>query len=1520
MKHTVLRKAMALLLAFTMLAGMALPAFAEGSDAGSLPTETPTSEIPVEPEESPAPEESPLPEESPVPEATPATEEDTALPPESASEEEPTPEESPAVDNTVPAPAALSTVLDAVPEGAVEISREGASVVASSNREDLPVANVLDGDTGTIYHSAPNENPPFDLTLSLAEKQMVSHIKITGRIASGNSLNGYPKALEVYAGDSADACNTLVATVDNLPGGTPSSGLVRVIVLDTPVQTQYLRLHFTDSVIFDSPYKPVAIAELQLYNLDPMQAAKTALEEALEEARTLLERLWDETAKANLTAAIQTAEQALAQAESEQALKDAEAALRSAIEAAAESLIVRTEITSPDGSLVLTFWLDENGTPWYQASRNGKALVEPSSLGMTLSANDGGQMTGGFTLLDTETVDVNTSWEPATAYTQSEIPDVYQQTTFKLEDAQKRRLDIVFRAYDEGFGFRYEFPNEGALAGDPFIIEQERTQFAIPQGTRTHAHGTHSQSIPSDTTVEKLSGQQYTPITFEYTDGNYGALFESNLFDYARLKLDCSNGVLTSNVKWGNATIEGTYTEDKPFFTPWRGMMVADSLGGLQEHNYLVMNLSEPCTMEDTSWIVTGQMLREAKLTEENTQKCIDFAAANNIEYVLYDSGWYGTENDPNMSPMKPVIGEFPYMVGWSQMRSCYVDVSTVAERWADEKGVGVILYINHLHMEKYDLEEVFAKWEEWGIKGVKFGFVNVGNQYWTRWLHDAIDTAARHHLAVVIHDEYIPSGLERAYPNILNVEGVLGDEGSPNYSADLKQVFTRTLIGPSDHTFCYPVNEYRGAIKTNAYSLASPILYYGGLSSPYWYGNPDVYSSGDYPELKFWNDMPGEWDESRHIDSSFGEYFTMARRSGEEWFLGSLSAVERTLTMTPDYLKPDTAYVAEVYTNSPGDTLQNNKVAISKYIVYSDTQLTFSMIVGGGLGIRFVPATAEEIESIPVYSPYREALIQTLGMADGLDLNEYTTRTVAESRIETVREEARALLDNMQASDEELQAARAALEEAMGKLVKKTHYAEVLDRSGWTVRASTERPGTHEAKFAIDGNLDKMWHTAAGVKPPHWFEVDLGEKTAVDVIEITGRRDGGSGYNGFPLVIEVMASDDGETYHKVTDVNWSGESVGAGHVKQIVLPEGTEARYLRLTITKGHGDANVASMAELNMYASPFGTLKDLIQQAQEKLDRLCNEELEADWNKRIGDALDFVETATAENADQASQYEEDLQKLLDSFVDRSQLKSRYDELSAKQEEIYTPETWAPFAEAMKAAKAALEDTAATQEQVDEALQQLNDTAGKLEACLTGIAFEQDKVSLIKGQTAVLKVLPKPEEAKLPKIRYYSGSSNIATVDENGVVTGRGAGSTIIVATTEDENEFYAICEVTVTEDSKPGPDPDPTPVPTPAPTPVVTPAPTAKATAKPVLPTQTEEPEPEETEEPSESTPPESTPTPETPEATEAPEEIGETETPASGTEQDSTPWLLYALLGVAACVAIVIVVVVVQRRRNS
>ena len=123
--------------------------------------------------------------------------------------------------------------------------------------------------------------------------------------------------------------------------------------------------------------------------------------------------------------------------------------------------------------------------------------------------------------------------------------------------------------------------------------------------------------------------------------------------------------------------------------------------------------------------------------------------------------------------------------------------------------------------------------------------------------------------------------------------------------AADLKQVFTRTLIGPADHTFCYPVAQYRGAIKTNAYSLAAPILYYGALSSPYWYGNPDVYSSGDYPELKFWNDMPGEWDESRHIDSRYGEYFTMARRSGEEWFLGSLSAVELRATFPPSTPSP---------------------------------------------------------------------------------------------------------------------------------------------------------------------------------------------------------------------------------------------------------------------------------------------------------------------------------------------------------------------------------------------------------------------------------------------------------------------------------------------------------------------------------------------------------------------------------------------------------------------------------------
>jgi alpha-glucosidase len=282
---------------------------------------------------------------------------------------------------------------------------------------------------------------------------------------------------------------------------------------------------------------------------------------------------------------------------------------------------------------------------------------------------------------------------------------------------------------------------------------------------------------------------------------------------------------------------------------------------------------------------------------------------------------------------------------------------------YAKDRGVDVIVYVNRRALEK-QLDEILPLYKSWGIAGVKYGFVNVGSQRWTDWLHDAIRKAAEYQLMVDVHDEYRPTGYQRTYPNLMTAEGIAGDETSPQNSNTLTILFTRMLCGPADNTVCYydpRVDEN----ATHAYQLAKAVCIYSPWQYLYWYDRPASAPQrvggaggssrviGDEPELEFFRVLPTTWDETRVIDASIGQYAMMARRSGEEWFVGAMnSGQERTLTLPLDFLRPGKAYVAHVYRDDPSmETF--TKVRIDRQTVDSTTTLRVTMSAQGGQAIR---------------------------------------------------------------------------------------------------------------------------------------------------------------------------------------------------------------------------------------------------------------------------------------------------------------------------------------------------------------------------------------------------------------------------------------------------------------------------------------------------------------------------------------------------------------------------------------
>jgi alpha-glucosidase len=263
-------------------------------------------------------------------------------------------------------------------------------------------------------------------------------------------------------------------------------------------------------------------------------------------------------------------------------------------------------------------------------------------------------------------------------------------------------------------------------------------------------------------------------------------------------------------------------------------------------------------------------------------------------------------------------------------------------------------------------LDDILPLFRSWGIKGVKYGFVNVGPQEWTTWLHDAVRKAADHQLMVDIHDEYRPTGYSRTYPNLMTQEGIRGDEESPDNTMVLKTIFTRMIAGAGDHTNCYFASRVDDKMGSHASQLAKLVCVYSPWQFVYWYDRPrdsDSRETGaggsrnqilDMPELEFIDEVPTVWDDTRVIDGNPGEFAIIARRSGNRWFLGALNgSQDRDFQIPLDFLSAGLKYEATLYFDDP-DTRTYTRVGIDTVIVSSTEKISRSIMADNGLAVIF--------------------------------------------------------------------------------------------------------------------------------------------------------------------------------------------------------------------------------------------------------------------------------------------------------------------------------------------------------------------------------------------------------------------------------------------------------------------------------------------------------------------------------------------------------------------------------------
>jgi len=523
----------------------------------------------------------------------------------------------------------------------------------------------------------------------------------------------------------------------------------------------------------------------------------------------------------------------------------------------------------------------------------------------------------------------DSSWKPVTGEA-AQIRDYYQAMTVELvkDDNPVYKLAVEVRAYNEGVAFRFAFPENEK--GSYYRIIGEDTEFALPAGTRAWYHG-WAQAPYKLLPLRDWPDQSERPLTLELPNGLHVALLEAQMTDYARTKFKLSADKPDTLV----TAMHDATDLISPFATPWRGIMIARTPGELAQNNHFILNLNPPSRIADSSWIKPGKIMRVMTQTTAAAKANIDFAARHKLEYILFDWKWYGPAFSFDSDATKVAIPDF--------------DLPAIIA-YAKERGIGVWLYVNQQALLTQS-DTLFQTYRDWGVKGVKFGFVQVGSHRWTTWVEKAIQQAAAAGIMVNIHDDWRPTGEQRTWPNLMTSEGIRGNEEMPDATHNTVLPFTRFLAGAADYTICY----YDPRIKTtHAHQLALAVVYYSPLQTLYWYDKPEM--SQDEPELAFWDRIPTVWDETRVLDGAPGRNATIARRSGNEWYVGAITNNEaRTVQLKLDFLPAGRRYEATIYADD-AKARTRTKVGIRKQTVDARTVLPLAMPASGGQALWLRP------------------------------------------------------------------------------------------------------------------------------------------------------------------------------------------------------------------------------------------------------------------------------------------------------------------------------------------------------------------------------------------------------------------------------------------------------------------------------------------------------------------------------------------------------------------------------------
>ena len=570
-------------------------------------------------------------------------------------------------------------------------------------------------------------------------------------------------------------------------------------------------------------------------------------------------------------------------------------------------------------------------------------------------------------VLKTTTLEINETWTPVLKRI-SAIQNNCNELTLQLQEKKfpRRLINLVFRAYDDGIAFRIEFV--GPDNKHAYVMTAELTNFNFTSDHDCWAtnDGSYRSSQEneffrwklSDLTDQMVIG---LPMTVKVSDDCYVAITEANITDYAGMYLKPGHSTHGFSVRSALAPLPKQKDDgDKvnftfPHQTPWRVVMLGDSPGKLVESE-IIMNLNEPCAIADPSWIKPGMCAwdhwwsGEVKMDNETNKKYIDLASEMGWPYQLIDWQWYGKFNasDADITKVAPQL-DMPGILAY-----------------AKSKNVKCWVWLYNTDVDHSDWDKACATYESWGIAGVKIDFMDSDDQEMVNWYHRIVKTAAAHHLMVDFHGAFKPDGWRRTYPNLVTREGVMGNEYNkwslrvtPEHLVTLP--FTRMLAGPMDFTPGGFLNRTPEKFQngtpaqvqgTRALQLAEFVVF----DSPFMVACDAPENYKDQEGSEFLKKVKTMWDDTKILNGQIGEFISSARRSGNEWFIGSMTNSEaRTLEVKLDFLG-EGKYKIVAFEDAPDASIYAEKaIRTSKTVVKGDI-LKIKMAPGGGYAAWLEP------------------------------------------------------------------------------------------------------------------------------------------------------------------------------------------------------------------------------------------------------------------------------------------------------------------------------------------------------------------------------------------------------------------------------------------------------------------------------------------------------------------------------------------------------------------------------------